>query len=68
MTTGRVDYAPDYKPSKYKLDMNDPEIRAAYERALAKWDRKLKPLTDAIRRAGRITGDDLNIRVGPCAD
>lgn len=51
---------------QYKLDLSDPEVREQYKKALKKWDKRLKPLTDSIRRAQRITADDLNIRVGPC--
>lgn len=48
--------------------LDTPEARALYEAALKKWDERLRPLTEAIRRAQRITADDLNIRVGPCRD
>ena len=42
-----------------------PENREIYEAALKKWDERLRPLTEANRRAGHITADDLNIIVGP---
>lgn len=48
--------------------LETPEGREIYRKALAKWDKRLAPLIEANRNAGRITGDDLNIRVGPCAE
>lgn len=52
------------KPTALEL-LDTPEARELYEAALRKWDEKLKPLIDANRRAEQITGDDLNIIVGP---
>ena len=52
---------------EFKL-LDTPEAKKLYKEALARWDERLKPLTDSIRRAQRITADDLNIRVGPCHD
>ena len=52
---------------KFKL-IDTPEAQKLYKEALARWDERLKPLTDSIRRAQRITADDLNTRVGPCHD
>lgn len=53
-----------------KLDPKNltSEQRARYEEALARWDERLKPLIDANREAERITADDLNIIIGPCAE
>lgn len=48
--------------------LDTPEAREIYRKALKKWHKRLKPLTDSIRRAQQITADDLNIRVGPCHD
>ena len=45
-----------------------PENRKRYEDALKEWDERLRPMIEANRRAQQITGDDLNIRVGPCRD
>lgn len=59
---------PDYRSEKSKLHLNDPATRAAYEKRLAEWDERLRSLTDANRRAERITGGDLNIIVGPCSE
>ena len=48
--------------------LNSPEGRAFYEERLRYWNEKLKPLIEPNRRAQRITAEDLNIRVGPCAE
>lgn len=48
--------------------LNSPEAREFYEERLRYWDEKMKPLIESNRRAQRITGEDLNIRVGPCDD
>lgn len=48
--------------------LNSPEAREFYEERLRHWDEKLRPLIESNRRAQRITGEDLNIRVGPCDD
>jgi hypothetical protein len=37
--------------------------RALYKKSLAKWDRKLKPLTDSIRAAQTLSKEDLDIRI-----
>lgn len=58
----------DTQTDKELTLLETPEARKLYEEALARWEKKLKPLTDSIRRSQRITGDDLKIRVGPCDD
>jgi len=59
----------DKEPQKREFKLLDtPEARAIYEEAKRKWDERLKPMTEAIRRSQQISGDDLNIRVGPCRD
>lgn len=63
LTTDEVDLI---KLHTIRLALSTPEARRLYDEAVARWDEKLRPLIEANRRAEQITGEDLNIIVGPC--
>lgn len=63
-----ADMTPDEARKRWRLKKDDPEVRARYEEALQRWHEKLRPLIEANRRSEQLTGDDFNIRVGPCRD
>lgn len=43
--------------------MSDPATRLRFEKALARWTRKTKPMVEAVRASERLTDRDFAIRI-----
>jgi hypothetical protein len=43
--------------------MSDPAVRRRFEKALARWTRKTKPMVEAVRASERLTDRDFAIRI-----
>lgn len=62
----------EQKPKTKKKYPKGAKLTPAQQKQLdatrAEWDERFKPMMDGIRDAGKITEEDLQIRVGPCPD
>ena len=44
-------------------DLHDPVIRQRFEESLRRWEKKGKPVTEAVRSSERLSPKDLAIRI-----
>ena len=46
-----------------KPKLNDPKFQDRLKRELAKWEKKIEPKLEQLRKMERITAEDLAVRV-----